>query len=83
MSRTTQLALTVAAAGLLAVGLASAAYADVAASNCLTTYAGAVETDVLVNGPVHNGGASGGDFTPSIFVNGATAPTAAFLACAV
>ncbi|MDT7570042.1 MAG: hypothetical protein QOE05_216 [Actinomycetota bacterium] len=85
MPRTLSVSLTLAAAAVAAVALPSAAYADVSsvAGNCSTTYAGALASDVLVNGPVHNGGTSGGDFTPSVFVNGATAPTGAYLTCMV
>ena len=85
MSRTLSVSVTLAAAALAAVALPSAAYADATsvAGSCSTTYAGALAGDVLVNGPVHDGGMSGGNFTPSIFADGAVAPTNAFVTCFV
>jgi hypothetical protein len=84
MSRTRSIVVVVSAAVMASMALPAVAYADVAtAGSCTTTYAVALESDVLVNGPVHGGGTSGGDFTPSIFLSGATTPTQAFVACAV
>lgn len=61
------------------------AFASEAAPSCTTAYAAAMESDALVNGPVHFGGPGGfvsvGPFTPSVFVSGAEAPTAAYVAC--
>jgi phage baseplate assembly protein gpV len=85
MSRALSVSVTIAAAAVAAVLAPSAAYADVAAGNCTTTYAAALESDVLVNGPVHDSGGTitGGNFTPSTFESGATAPTSAYLTCMV
>jgi hypothetical protein len=68
------------------LGLASpASAAEVVAAGCVTAYVGAIEGDVLVNGPVHLGGPGGavsvGPFTPSTFVSGATGPTTVLVTC--
>ncbi|MDT7536913.1 MAG: hypothetical protein QOI82_498 [Actinomycetota bacterium] len=85
MSRTLSVSVTLVGAALAAVLAPSAAYADVTTvtGSCSTTYAGALASDVLVNGPVQNGGTSGGNFTPSTFIGGATAPTSAYINCMV
>jgi hypothetical protein len=83
MSRTLTVALTVTAALGAAMALPAVAYAEVSAANCTTTYANAETSNALVNGPVHGGGTSGGDFTPATLLNGATAPTSAYVVCMV
>lgn len=71
---------------LPALLIAVPAHAETVASGaCLTTYESALIADALTNGPYHNSGGSPsvGDFTPSVFVAGATGPTGAFIGCTV
>ena len=55
------------------------------AGSCATSFTSAMTTNVLVNGPLHTGGAGGlvsvGPFTPSTFVSGALGPTSTYVGC--
>lgn len=83
--------LGLACAGILAASTgvtvaATPAMADtVSSGNCTVAFADAVAADTLVNGPVHDefGTIVVGDFTPGVFVAGATGATSNYVSCLV